>query len=102
MDPLDSNPTPSISPSPQSEIRNTLGRPGKNHQPQEIVHESEPISISQKTQEIHQYTEALKDLPDVRQEQITRIQTALNNGTYQVSSKDLIDKLIQDISNPKP
>ena len=102
MDPLDSNPTPSIAPSPQSEIQNTSGRPGKNHQPQEIVHDSEPISISRTTQEIHRYTEALKDLPDVRQEHITRIQTALKNGTYQVSTKDLIDKLIQEISNPKP
>ncbi len=59
---------------------------------------SEPISISQTGQEIKQYTEAMAELPDIRKERIDQIQAALVSGTYSVSSQDLADKIIQDLS----
>ena len=64
-------------------------------------HELESISISREGQEISQYTKAMSNLPDIRQERIAQIQTALQEGTYTVSSEDLADKLIQELaSNP--
>ena len=59
----------------------------------------ESVSISQDGKEIHQYTEVLSNLPDIRQERIAQIQTALQKGTYTVSSEDLADKLIQELSS---
>lgn len=102
MDPLDSNPIPSVSPSSQSKTRHTSINPGNNPQDPKTIPETEPISLSQTSQEIHRYTEALANLPDIRQEHITRIQKALESGTYEVSSNDLVDRLIQDILNPRP
>jgi flagellar biosynthesis anti-sigma factor FlgM len=62
-------------------------------------HELESVSISQAGKEISQYTEAMRHLPDIRQERIAQIQTALQEGTYTVSSEDLADTLIQELSN---
>ena len=62
-------------------------------------HELESVSISQAGQEINQYTEAIRNLPDIRQERIEQIQTALQEGTYSVSSEDLADKLILELSD---
>ena len=60
--------------------------------------QSETVSISQAGQEINQYTEAMAELPDIREERIAQIQAALKKGTYSVSSQDLADKLIQELS----
>ena len=60
--------------------------------------QSETVSISQSGQEITQYTEAMAELPDIREERIAQIQAALKKGTYSVSSQDLADKLIQELS----
>ena len=60
--------------------------------------QSETVSISQAGQGINQYTEAMAELPDIREERIAQIQAALKKGTYSVSSQDLADKLIQDLS----
>jgi flagellar biosynthesis anti-sigma factor FlgM len=60
--------------------------------------QSETVSISQSGQEITQYTEAMAELPDIREERIAQVQAALEKGTYSVSSQDLADKLIQELS----
>jgi len=67
-----------------------------------ISPESEPVSISQTGQEINRYAEAMTLLPDIRKERITQIQAALENGTYAVSSQNLADKLIQELSDQLP
>jgi anti-sigma28 factor (negative regulator of flagellin synthesis) len=41
----------------------------------------------------------MADLPDIRKERIIQIQLALENDTYSVSSTDLADKIIQELSN---
>ncbi len=60
--------------------------------------QSETVSISQTGQEINKYTEAMAELPDVRKDRIAPIQAALESGTYSVSSQELADKIIQDLS----
>lgn len=64
--------------------------------------QSEPVALSPNGQEIKQYTKAMADIPDIRQERITQIQSALKKGAYSVSAQDLADKLIHEISNRPP
>ncbi|MEX2492646.1 MAG: flagellar biosynthesis anti-sigma factor FlgM [Nitrospirales bacterium] len=64
--------------------------------------QSDPMALSLRGQEIKQYTKAMADIPDIRQDRITRIQTTLKKGAYSVSAQDLADKLIQEISNLPP
>ena len=97
MEPLSSTPAhaaqPSLSKTPVQASANQKNIIAHHASP----HELESVSISQEGKEISQYTEALRNLPDIRKERIAQIQTALQEGTYTVSSKDLADKLIQEL-----
>lgn len=74
----------------------------KKVEPSMASQQSESIALSPVGQEIQQYTKAMADIPDIRKERITQIQAALKKGTYAISSQDLADKLIQEISNHPP
>jgi flagellar biosynthesis anti-sigma factor FlgM len=99
MKPLSSTPSPSPSPSSRPETFKTSATSKGKGEP---THQSEPVSLSQKRQEILHYTEVMAKLPEVRQERITEIQLALKKGTYSVSAHDLADKLIQEIPKHTP
>jgi flagellar biosynthesis anti-sigma factor FlgM len=102
MQPLPSTPSPSASPSPTPKpLPTATDSKTKDERPGDIQ-QSESVSTSQAEQEIHHYREAIADLPDARQERISAIQRALRKGTYSVSTQDLADKLIQEISTQPP
>jgi negative regulator of flagellin synthesis FlgM len=95
MQPLSSIPSGFIEPSSSKE---TLSASEDKIELLAPPQQSETVSISQTGQEITQYTEAMAKLPDIRKERIAEIQAALEKGTYSVSSQDLADKLIQELS----
>jgi flagellar biosynthesis anti-sigma factor FlgM len=96
MQPLPSIPSGPTEPSPSKEaLTASLNDKIEFSTPPQ---QSETVSISQAGQEINQYTEAMAELPDIREERIAQIQAALKKGTYSVSSQDLADKLIQELS----
>ena len=99
MNPLSSIPsgstqTPSSQKTPSTSVKdkdkNELSTPPE---------QPETVSISETGKEISQYTGGMAELPDVREERIGPIQAALKKGTYSVSSQDLADKLIQELSS---
>ncbi len=98
MDPLSSTQSPST-----KSALSQVSLPASKQDGNKITHstppeQSETIAISQTGQEITHYIETMAELPDIRKERITQIQAALESGTYSVSSLDLADKLIQDLS----
>jgi len=99
MEPLSSTPShavqSSLSKEPLQASAKHKGMIEHHAPPQEL----ESVTISQAGEKINQYTEVLSTLPDIRQERIAQIQTALQKGTYTVSSEDLADKLIQELSS---
>ncbi len=99
MEPLSSTPSPAAQASLSKEQHQDSAKQKGNIEYQAPPQELESVSISQAAKEINQYTKALRNLPDIRQERIAQIQKALQKGTYTVSSEDLADKLIQELSN---
>jgi negative regulator of flagellin synthesis FlgM len=96
MQPLSSIPSGPTQPSPSKEaLSASLNDKIELSTPHQ---QSETVSISKTGQEINQYAEAMAELPDIREERIAQIQAALEKGTYSVSSQDLADKLIQELS----
>ncbi len=98
MDPLSSTPSPSTKAS-----LSQAALPSSKQDSNKLIsstsdEQSEPISISPTSQELKQYTEIMAELPDIRKKRIDQIQSALESGTYSVSSQDLADKIIQDLS----
>lgn len=102
MEPLSSIPSHSTPSSSSKETPQASVRQKTTIKPLTQPPPSASISISQSGKEIQQYTEAIANLPDVRQDRITEIQVALENQKYSVSPQDLADKIIQDIANPRP
>ncbi len=101
MEPLSSTPSHAVQSSLSKEQLQDSAKQKGIIEYQAPPQELESVSISQAGKEINQYTKVLSNLPDIRQERIAQIQTALQKGTYIVSSEDLADKLIQELSgNP--
>ncbi len=99
MQPLSSTSSPHGTPPPSPETLPSSTNSKDKNEHARTIQQSEPVIISQTGQEINRYTEAMADLPDIREERILAIQTALENGTYSVSAQDLADKIIPEISN---
>lgn len=97
MEPLSSTPSNAAQPSPSKPPVQASAKQKSIIAHHASPHELESVSISQEGKEISQHTEALRNLPDIRQERIAQIQTALEEGTYTVSSEDVADKLIQEL-----
>lgn len=52
------------------------------------------IEISDAAREVQVATKAFKELPDVRQELVDRLKTAIGEGTYKPSADDIAKKMI--------
>ncbi len=98
MQPLSSIPSNSSQSSPSQEALSASVENKNKIELSTPPEQSETVSISQTGQEINQYIEAMAEFPDIREERIAQIQAALEKGTYSVSSQDLADKLIQELS----
>ena len=59
------------------------------------------ISISNKGKDFQVVMKALKEVPDVRKDRVDDIEKKYNSGEYNVSGKDIIDKLVQSSGNEK-
>lgn len=55
---------------------------------------SDKLEISQIGKDIHVAKQAVQNAPDIRQEKVKAIETALASGTYNVSLNEVADKII--------
>ena len=58
---------------------------------------SDQVSISNEAKEIQNIKETLEDKPEIRQEKVDQIKNQIQNGTYQVDSQKIAEKIISDI-----
>lgn len=60
---------------------------------------SDVVQISGAGKDIQVAKQAATAAPDVREDLVASIKTAMNNGTYDVSDSDLADKLLEKYSS---
>ncbi|MDD6208109.1 MAG: flagellar biosynthesis anti-sigma factor FlgM [Clostridiales bacterium] len=60
---------------------------------------NDQFEISQFGRELNVAKEAVKNAPDVREEKIADIKARMQNGTYQVSTQQIADKLVDAFYN---
>lgn len=58
------------------------------------VSEGDSVVLSGKAQQISNLTSAVKSSPDVRQELVADIKEKINAGTYNVSGKQVAEKIV--------
>ncbi len=98
MQPISPKPSPSAQTSPPHNTLPVAKQDKESSTASTTAKQQDTVSTSTAGQEISQYIETMAELPDIRKKRITQIQAALESGTYSVSSQDLADKLIQDLS----
>lgn len=62
-------------------------------EPQKKIPEDK-VSLSSSAKDMKIATEAVAAAPEVRQEKVTEIKTAVDNGTYQVNAEKIADKMV--------
>lgn len=58
---------------------------------------SEQIVLSSKAKDIQRAQEAVRAAPDIRVDKVNRIKQQISDGTYQVNTRDVAEKLLKEI-----
>ena len=70
----------------------------KTAKTQKATSVSDNLQISSIGKDIQVAKQAVKDAPDVREDVVAPIKSAIQNGTYDVSGEDFADKLLARLS----
>ena len=60
---------------------------------------ADALEISGAAKKTAALTQALKDLPDVRQSKVAQLKARIESGTYHVSGKDIAEKIVNTALN---
>mgnify|MGYP000695571092 CR=1 FL=1 len=82
-------------------IYNQNKKTGKIQKANEIYGSKDVVSISDRAKDLQTVNKALKNVPDVREERVREIAQKYNTGKYQVSSKEIADKILKSVFDKK-
>ena len=57
----------------------------------------EKVAISSNANELKKASDAIKSVPEIREEKIMRIKEQIENGTYEIDKKKIAENIIADI-----
>lgn len=60
---------------------------------------SDKVEISQFGRDLQVAKQAVENMPDIREEKVEVIKTAITSGTYEVSMEEVADKLVNHFFN---
>ncbi|MEZ0537216.1 flagellar biosynthesis anti-sigma factor FlgM [Caldicellulosiruptoraceae bacterium PP1] len=66
-----------------------------------VSQKADKVEISQEAKDFQAILNAIKNTPDIRQDKVDEIKKKIESNTYNVSSNDIIEKLISDYKNSK-
>lgn len=75
-----------------------IGRVGKS---ESTASRKDVLSISNEAKDIQTIYKALKDVPEIRQNKVADISGKFEAGTYNVTGKDIMDKVIKNVFDKK-
>jgi negative regulator of flagellin synthesis FlgM len=58
---------------------------------------ADTVSLSSRSRDIARVAEQVKETPEIRQDLVARMKTALDAGNYRVDSQDLATKMIKEM-----
>ena len=61
------------------------------------INSEEKVAISPKANELKKASDAIKSVPEIREEKIMRIKEQIENGTYKIDKKKIAENIIADI-----
>ena len=80
-----------------------LYREQKQIEPRRVTAENgaplDKVMLSEEGLELQTIIARLKDVPEIREEKVAKLRTAIEKGTYQVSGRAVAEKLLDQILN---
>lgn len=74
---------------------------GKIEKTSSVAPKKDVVSISSNAMDYQTVTKALKDVPDVRQNKVDEFAQAYRSGSYDVSGREIVEKLGKSIIDQK-
>lgn len=66
-------------------------------QPQPAAGVADTVQVSSRGRGISRIAEQVKENPEIRQDLVAKLKTAVDTGTYRVDSQDLATKMIKEM-----
>lgn len=60
------------------------------------VAKTDTVNISDAAKEIQEVRKQLDDIPDVRTEKVQQLKNEIENGTYEIKSEEIADKMLRE------
>ena len=68
----------------------------QNQENSSTARQQDSSQISEQAKVLAQSVQKLKNIPDVREEKVEQVKRDIDAGTYQVSGRDIADKMIEE------
>jgi negative regulator of flagellin synthesis FlgM len=66
-----------------------------------VASKKDVLSISTEAKDFQTVYRALREVPDIRGDKVSSIETSIGNGSYNVSGRDVADKVIKSVFDIK-
>ena len=60
------------------------------------VEKADTVKISEEARELQETQKVMENMPDVRVEKVAKIKNQIENGTYEVKSGKIAEKMVKD------
>lgn len=84
-----------------SKVYGTKNPVGKIDKTSSVAPKKDVVSISNNAMDYQTVAKALRDAPDVRQNKVDEFAEAYKSGSYDVSGKEIVEKLSRSIIDQK-
>lgn len=79
-------------------VYNSKAKVNSAYGAQEVAPKKDELTISSQAKDFATVMNALRTVPDVREEKVAALSGAVESGTYSVSGKDITEKLMASLS----
>ena len=67
----------------------------KTHKSEKVSQKNDQLELSEKARDFQVAMKAFQKLPDVREDKVEQYKEEIRSGTYKVSGKEVLDKMIE-------
>ena len=78
----------------QVQDKNKAGASGEK--PEKTAVKSDTVLISDTAKRIQEARKQLDRIPDIREDKVAQLKNQINNGTYEINSEKIADKMIKE------
>lgn len=82
-------------------VSNRQKNVGKVDKTSGVASKKDVVSISNQAKDFQTINRALRDVPDIRQERVNELSKRYESGKYDVSGKDVADKIVNSAFDTK-